>query len=150
MVLLKSSPENEALAQLDDKAKESMDHMRDYIQDLAKAGVFVAAEGLHPSKDGARIVFTKEGKKVIDGPFAEAKELIAGYWILECKSLEECIEWAKRAPLYTDSTYSDGVAQLEIRQIWGEEDFDQEFNAALNEHEAETARLMEESAASAH
>ena len=100
MVLLKASPETELGRPVD---AESMEHMRVYIQELASAGVFVAAEGLHPSSRGARIIFTEKGKKVIDGPFAEAKELIAGYWILECKSLEECIEWAKRAPLYPGS-----------------------------------------------
>jgi len=143
MVLLKSSSRTEAGGPVDTAA---MDKMRDYIQDLAKAGVFVAAEGLHPSSNGARIVYTKQGTKVIDGPFAEAKELIAGYWILECKSLEECVEWAKRAPLYTDPSFADGEANVEIRQIWSEEDFDPEFNAALNEHEATVGRLMEESA----
>jgi hypothetical protein len=79
---------------------------------------------------------TKQGKKVIDGPFAEAKELVAGFWILECKSLEECIEWVKRAPLENDPTFSDGQANVEIRQLFGEEDFSPELAADLAQRRA--------------
>jgi hypothetical protein len=113
-----------------------MQAMIEYNTELAKAGVFVTAEGLHPSSRGARVIFTKQDKKVIDGPFAEAKELVAGFWILECKSLEECIEYVKRAPLLDDPTFSDGDARVEVRQLFGEEDFSPELAADLAERRA--------------
>jgi len=128
MVLLKASPETESGGPIDPGA---MQRMMEYNTELARAGVFVTAEGLHPSSRGARIIVTKQGKNVIDGPFAEAKELVAGFWILECKSLEECVEWVKRAPLENDPTFSDGQASVEIRQLFGEEDFSPELAADL-------------------
>ena len=89
----------------------------------------LAGEGLHPSSRGARVRFDGAGRTVIDGPFAEAKELVAGFWILKTASLEECIEWIKKAP------FDDG-AEVEIRQVFEAEDFGEEFTPELREQEA--------------
>lgn len=117
MVFVKASPESEAEVMPDAHMIETMSA---YNEELHRAGVLLMADGLKPSKHGARVYFKESGVEVVDGPFAESKELVAGFWILECKSYEECLEWAKRAPNpmpgYADS-------HTEIRPFFEEEDF---------------------------
>jgi hypothetical protein len=90
--------------------------MNDFNEQLVKAGVMLAGEGLHPTKDGVRVRFRGKQRMVIDGPFTETKEIVAGFWIWKCRSREEAVEWLKRAP------FEDG-AEVEIRQIYETEDF---------------------------
>jgi hypothetical protein len=94
--------------------------MGKYNEELAKAGVLLAAEGLHPSSRGARVRFTEGGRTVVDGPFAEAKELVAGFWLIQAKSRDEAVEWARRCPNPTPG--SEG--EIEIRQVFEAADFD--------------------------
>ena len=101
-----------------------------YNEELVKAGVMLAGEGLHPTSKGARVRFSGKERKVIDGPFAETKELIAGYWIWQCASLEEAIEWVKKCP-NPQTTESD----IEIRRIFEAEDFGEAFTPELREQE---------------
>ena len=101
--------------------------MGKFNEEMAKAGVMLAGEGLHPSSKGARIQYAGKKRTVVDGPFAETKELIAGFWIIQARSREEAIEWMKRAP------FEEG--QVEIRQIFEAEDFGAEFTPELREQE---------------
>src|SRR5262245_33983780 len=96
--------------------------MGDYDEDLVQAGVLRAGDGLHPSAKGARVAFDGKKRTVIDGPFAETKELIAGFWIWQVRSLDEAIEWVKRCP-----NPMDGPSEIEIREIFEMEDFGEEF-----------------------
>jgi hypothetical protein len=99
-----------------------------YNEELAKAGVMLAGEGLHPSSKGARVRFDKDGNStVIDGPFAESKELIAGFWILEVSSREEVIEWVRKAPFRDD--------EIEVRQVFSAEDFGDAMTEELRQQE---------------
>jgi len=116
MVIVKANADSEAGKMPD---AEMLRSMHAYNEQLFAAGVMQAGEGLHPSSRGARIRFEGDKRVVVDGPFAETKELIAGYWIWECKSLQEAIEWAKKCP---NPHQTDGSA-LEIRQIFSPEDF---------------------------
>ena len=102
---------------------EAFAAMQKYNEDLVKAGVLLAAEGLAASSRGARVKFSGDERIVIDGPFTESKELIAGFTILQVKSLEEAIEWVKRAP----NVFPNGEAEMEIRKVWDVEDFGDEF-----------------------
>jgi hypothetical protein len=111
-----------------------------FNEELVKAGVMLAGEGLHPSRRGARVRYEGGDRTVVDGPFAEAKELVAGFWIIETGSLEEAIEWMKRAP----NPHEDGVSEVEIRQLFTAEDFGAEFTPELREQEE---RLRAETAA---
>jgi hypothetical protein len=104
--------------------------MGKYNEELVKAGVMLAGEGLQPSSKGARIVFSGSKRTVVDGPFAETKELIAGFWLWQCRSIDEAIEWAKRCP---NPTGEESV--LEIRQVFEQEDFGAEFTPELREQE---------------
>lgn len=113
MVLVKANEESEA-GVLPDEAM--LDAMGKYNEELVKAGVMLAGEGLQASSKGARVRFDGDKRSVVDGPFAETKELVAGYWIWQCKSKEEAVEWLKKAP------FDDG-AEVEIRQIFELEDF---------------------------
>jgi hypothetical protein len=113
MVLVKANEESEAGVLPDEKILAAMGK---YNEELVKAGVMLAGDGLQPTSKGARVRFDGNKRTVIDGPFAETKELIAGYWIWQCKSKEEAIEWLKRAPF-------DGGAEVEIRQIYELSDF---------------------------
>ncbi len=106
-----------------------------YNEELVKAGIMLAGEGLHPSSKGARVRFSGASRTVIDGPFAETKELIAGFWLLQVKSLEEAIEWVKRCP-----NPLDGESEIEIRQVFEAEDFGAEFTP---EARAQEERLRE-------
>ena len=116
MVLVKASADSEAGVL---PGEELLTEMGRYNEELVKAGVMLAGEGLHPSSKGARVRFSGSGRTVVDGPFAETKELIAGFWIFRVKSLEEAIEWVKRAPNPMPGTES----EIEIRQIFEAEDF---------------------------
>ena len=105
--------------------------MQKYNEELAKAGVLLAGEGLHPSSKGARVRFSGAKRTVIDGPFAETKELIAGFWLIQTKSKEEAIEWVKRAPNPFPGTES----EVEIRQVFEADDFGDEFTPELRQAE---------------
>jgi hypothetical protein len=122
MVLVKASKESEAGVMPDEQILATMGK---YNEELVKAGVMLAGDGLQPSSKGARVRFDGNKRAVIDGPFAETKELVAGYWIWQCKSKDEAIEWLKRAPF-------DGGAEVEIRQIFELSDFGE--SPAVDKH----------------
>ena len=124
MVIVKADKNSEA-GMLPDR--KILTEMGKFNEELAKAGVMLAGEGLHPSSKGARVRFSKGKRTVIDGPFTEAKELIAGFWLWKVNSKEEAIEWLKRAPF--DET------ELEIRQVFEAEDFGAEFTPELRDQE---------------
>ena len=126
MVLVKASPESEAGEM---PSEEMLSEMTDFNEELVKAGVMLAGEGLHPSSKGARVAFSGSERKVIDGPFAETKELVAGYWVWQVKSLDEAIEWLKRAP------FQEG--EVEIRPVFEADDFGDELTPELREREAQ-------------
>jgi hypothetical protein len=125
MVLVKASPESEAGEM---PGEDLLSPMTDFNEELVKAGVMLAGEGLHPSSKGARVAFSGTERKVIDGPFAETKELVAGYWVWQVKSLDEAVEWLKRAP------FQEG--EVEIRPVFEDEDFGDELTPELREREA--------------
>jgi hypothetical protein len=127
MVIVKASKDSEAGKM---PTTELLTAMGAYNDELVKAGVMEAGEGLHPSSKGVRVSFGGKERKVIDGPFAETKELIAGFWIWNCKSLQEAIDWAKRCP-----NPQDEPGELEIRQIFSAEDFGAEYTPELREQE---------------
>ncbi|MFO0566341.1 MAG: YciI family protein [Polyangiaceae bacterium] len=129
MVLVKASAESEA-GQM--PGEELLLAMGKYNEELVKAGVLLAGDGLHPSRRGARVRFEGKKRTVIDGPFPETKELIAGYWIWQCRSTEEAIEWLSRAPF-------DGGAEVELRQIFELTDFPQ--GPGIEQHERVKAEL---------
>jgi hypothetical protein len=112
-------------------SEQLLTEMGKFNEELAKAGVLLAAEGLHPISKGARVRFSGSNRTVIDGPFAETKELIAGYWLRQVKSKEEAIEWVKRSPNPHDE---DG--EIEIRQVFEPDDFGAEFTPELRKQEA--------------
>lgn len=121
MVIVKANKESEAGVL---PSKEILTAMGNYNEELVKAGVMLAGEGLHASSKGKRVKFEAKKRVVTDGPFAETKELIAGYWIWQVKSMDEAVEWLKRAPF-------DGGTEVEIRQIFEAEDFGAEFTPEL-------------------
>jgi hypothetical protein len=127
MVMVKATKESERGLMPDEKMLAAMGK---FNEELVKAGIMLAGEGLHPTSKGARVRFSGTRRTVIDGPFAETKELVAGYWIWKVKSKEEAIEWVKRCPnpMPTDS-------EIEIRQIFEAEDFGAEFTPELREQE---------------
>ena len=133
MVLVKASKESEAGVMPDTKL---LTEMTTFNEQLVKAGVMLAGEGLQPSSRGARVRFSGATRTVIDGPFAETKELVAGYWIWKAKSLEEAVEWLKRAPF-------DGGTEVEIRQIFEAEDFGEQLTPELRAREATLRRAAE-------
>ena len=139
MVLVKADRKSEAGVLPDRKL---LTEMGKYNEELAKAGVMLAGEGLLPSSKGARVKFSGDKRIVTDGPFAETKELIAGFWIIQAKSKEEAIEWVKRAPNPSPGTES----EIEIRQVFEADDFGAEFTPELREQEK---RLSEQIAANA-
>ncbi len=127
MVVVKANKDTEAGVMPDEKLLADMGK---YNEELAKAGLLLGMEGLHPSSKGARVRFTGTKRSVIDGPFTESKELIAGYWLWQVKSMAEAIEWVKRCPNPT------GVeSEIEIRQVFEAEDFGAEFTPELKEQE---------------
>ena len=127
MILLKADKTTESGALPDERI---LTEMGKYNEELVKAGVLLAAEGLQPSSKGARVRFSGTKRTVIDGPFAETKELIAGFWMFEVKSKEEAIEWVKRCP-----NPLGGEAEIEIRQVFEASDFGAEFTPELREQE---------------
>ena len=123
MVIVKANEESEAGVL---PSEELLTAMGRYNEELVKAGVMLAGDALHPSSKGARVRFEGRERTVIDGPFTEAKELVAGYWIWECASREEAIEWLKRAPF-------DGGVEIELRQIFEDDDFGEQLTPELRE-----------------
>jgi hypothetical protein len=124
VVLIKANEQSERGEMPSEKL---LTEMTAYNEELVKAGVMLAGEGLHPSKKGARVRFHGAKRTVIDGPFAETKELIAGFWLIQVKSIEEAIEWVRRAPMQE--------SEIEIRQVFEAEDFGDEFTPELREQE---------------
>ena len=139
MVMVKADKSSEAGVL---PSKEMLEAMGKYNEALVKAGIMLAGEGLHPSSKGARIKFSGTKRTVIDGPFAETKELVAGFWLWQCKSREEAIEWAKRCPNPMPGT----EGELEIRQVFESEDFGAEFTPELREQERRVAEQAAENA----
>ena len=136
MILVKATKDSEAGVMPN---QQLLTEMGKFNEELVKAGVMLAGEGLHPSSKAARVRFSGSKRTVIDGPFAETKELIAGFWLWQVKSKEEAIEWVKRCPNpHNEET------EVEIRQIFEAEDFGAEFTPELREQEK---RLREKSAA---
>jgi hypothetical protein len=130
MVIVKADAESEAGAMPDTEALAAMGNFNEQLVD---AGVMLMGEGLHPSSKGARVRFTGKQRKVIDGPFADTKQLIAGFWLWQVRSMDEALEWLKRAPF-------DGGAEIELRQVVEMHDFG---DAATPEIRAREARLRE-------
>ncbi|TLY22380.1 MAG: YciI family protein [Nitrospirae bacterium] len=127
MILVKADKNSEAGVLPDEKL---LTEMGKFNEELVKAGVMLAGEGLQPSSNGARVKFSGSKRTVIDGPFAETKELIAGFWLWQVKSKEEAIEWVKRCP-----NPMKGESEIEIRQVFEAEDFGAEFTPELREQE---------------
>jgi hypothetical protein len=134
MVIVKANKDTEAGVM---PTQELLTEMGNYNDQLVKAGIMQAGEGLHPSSKGARVHFSGTKRTVTDGPFAETKELIAGFWLWQCKSLAEAIEWAKKCPNPTGDE-----SQLEIRQIFEAEDFGAEFTPELRAQEDRQREAM--------
>jgi hypothetical protein len=139
MVMVKATKDSEAGVLPDEKLLADMGK---FNEELAKAGVMLAGEGLQPSSKGARVRFSGAKRTVIDGPFTETKELIAGYWVWQVKSREEAIDWVKRCP----NPFPGIDSEIEIRQVFEAEDFGAEFTPELR---AQEARLAKEMAANA-
>jgi hypothetical protein len=139
MVLVKANAESEAGVMPNEQLLAAMGK---YNEELVKAGVMLAGEGLHPSSKGARVRVSGDKRTVIDGPFAETKELIAGYWIFQVKSREEAIEWVKRCPNPMPGTES----EIEIRQVFEAADFGEAFTPKLQEAEQRVAAQMAKNA----
>ena len=128
MVMVKATADSEAGAM---PSSELLEAMGKFNEELVDAGVMLAGEGLHPSSRGVRVTFDGAQRRVTDGPFAETRELVAGFWIWQVRSLDEAIEWAKRCP-----NPMPGVSDLEIRPIFEAEDFGSEFTPELRAQEA--------------
>jgi len=127
MVMVKADENSEAGVM---PSEDLLAQMGQYNEEMVKAGVMLAGEGLHPSSKGSRVRFSGKDRSVIDGPFAETKELVAGFWLIQVKSLDEAIEWVKRCP-----NPMEGDSEIEIRQVFEEEDFGEEFTPELREQE---------------
>jgi hypothetical protein len=138
MVMVRAKPESEA-GEL--PKREMLAAMGKFNEELVKAGVMLAGEGLQASSKGARVRYNGTKRTVSDGPFAETKELIAGFWIWQVKNLAEAIEWAKRSP-----NPMDGESEVEIRQLFEAEDFGEEFTPELREQEARLGEAMQRNA----
>jgi hypothetical protein len=128
MVIVKADKDSEAGVMPDQKLLEDMGK---YNDELVKAGVMLAGEGLHPSSKGARVRFSGTKRTVVDGPFSETKELVAGFWLFQCKSMDEAIEWVKRAP----NPMPGKESEIEIRQVFEAEDFGAEYTPELRAQE---------------
>lgn len=127
MVIVKATQDSEAGVM---PSEQLLREMGNYNEELVKAGIMLAGEGLHPSSKGARVKFSGEKRTVTDGPFAETKELIAGYWLWQVKSMEEAIAWVKRCP-----NPMPGESEIEIRPVFEADDFGAEFTPELREQE---------------
>ena len=143
IVMVKATKESESGAMPSEKLLADMGK---FNEELIKAGIMLAGEGLHPSSKGARVRFNGAKRTVIDGPFAETKELVAGFWLWQCKSMEEAIEWVKRCP----NPFEQGESEIEIRRVFEAEDFGAEFTPELREQEerqrAQIAQLGQKTA----
>jgi len=139
MVIVKADKMSEAGALPDEKL---LAEMGKYNEELARSGVLLAAEGLQPSSKGARVRFSGTKRVVIDGPFAETKELIAGFWLIQVKSREEAIEWVKRCP----NPFPGSEAEIEIRQVFEAADFGEALTPELRQAEERVAEKMAENA----
>jgi hypothetical protein len=138
MVMVKANADSEAGVL---PSEQLLAEMTRYNEELVKAGVMLAGEGLQPSSKGARVKFSGNKRTVVDGPFAETKELIAGFWILQTRSKEEAVEWVKRCPNPTGDE-----SEIEIRQIFEPTDFGEAFTPELREREARLGEQMAENA----
>ena len=127
MIIVKATKESEAGIL---PSEQLLTEMGQFKEELVKAGVMLAGEGLQPSSKGARVKFSGNTRTVTDGPFAETKELVAGFWLWQCKSKDEAIEWVKRCP-----NPMTGDSEIEIRQVFEAEDFGAEFTPELREQE---------------
>jgi hypothetical protein len=127
MIMIKANQDTEAGVL---PSRQLLADMGRFNEELVKAGVMLAGDGLQPSSKGARVSFAGREREVIDGPFAETKELIAGFWLWQCRSLAEAVEWVKRCPNPTGDE-----AEIEIRQVFEAEDFGAEFTPELREQE---------------
>jgi hypothetical protein len=136
IVMVKATKESEAGVM---PSEQLLADMGKFNEELAKAGVLLAAEGLQPSSKGARVKFTGSKRTVIDGPFAETKELVAGFWVWQVKSKAEAIEWVKRCP----NPFPEGESEIEIRQVFEAEDFGAEFTPELREQEERIRKQIE-------
>jgi hypothetical protein len=136
MVIVKASEGSEGGEM---PSEQLLTEMGKYNEELVKAGVMLAGEGLHPSSKGKRVHFAGTNRTVIDGPFAETKELIAGYWLFQCRSMDECIEWVKRCPNPMNEE-----SDIEIRQVFEAEDFGEEFTPELREQEDRIRQIAEQ------
>ena len=128
MVMVKATPDSEAGVM---PSQAMLEAMGKFNEELVKAGVMLAGEGLQPSAKGARVKFDGSRRSVVDGPFAETKELVAGFWLWQLRSLDEAIEWVKRCP----NPFEHGESEIEIRQVFEAEDFGEEFTPELREQE---------------
>jgi hypothetical protein len=135
MLLVKATPESES-GQM--PSEEMLAAMGKYNEELVNAGVLLAGEGLHPSSKGAKVRFAGSSRAVVDGPFTEAKELIAGFWLIDVKSMDEAIEWVKRCP-----NPMEGESEIEIRRVFDADDFGDAFTPELR---AQEERLREQAA----
>jgi hypothetical protein len=135
MVMVKATKDSEAGVM---PSERLLADMGNFNEQLVKAGIMLAGEGLHPSVKGARVQFNGPNRTVVDGPFAETKELVAGFWMWKVKSMEEAIEWVKRCP-----NPMPGPSEIEIRPVFEMEDFGAEFTPELREQEK---RVMEQAA----
>ena len=140
MVMVRATDESEAGGLPDEKLLAAMGR---FNEDLVAAGIMQAGEGLQPSSKGARVIFNGTKRTVVDGPFAETRELIAGFWIWNVKSKQEAIEWVKRAP----NPFKQGESAIEIRQIFEAEDFGAEFTPELRAQEERQRAEMDKLAA---
>ncbi|MEO8580373.1 MAG: YciI family protein [Gemmatimonadales bacterium] len=138
MVIVKATRDSEAGSLPD---KKMLADMGKYNEDLVKAGVMLAGEGLQPSSKGARVKFSGSKRIVVDGPFPETKELIAGFWLFQVKSLDEAIEWVRRCP-----NPAPGESEIEIRQVFESDDFGAEFTPELREQEERLVKQMAKNA----
>jgi hypothetical protein len=136
MVLVKANEDSEAGVM---PSEQMLTEMGKYNEELVKAGVMLAGEGLHPSSKGKRIKFSGEKKTVIDGPFIETKELIAGFWLWQVRSMDEAVEWARRMP-----NPHEGEGEVEIRPVFEADDFGEEFTPELREQEERLRKQIEE------
>jgi len=139
MVLVKANEDSEAGVM---PSEHMLAEMQKFNEELVKAGVMVGGDGLHPSSSAARIKFSGDERTVVDGPFTETKELIAGYWLIQAKDWEEAIEWMKRCPNPADE--QDG--EIEIRQVFEAEDFGEAFTPELREKDEELRAQVEDNA----
>jgi len=139
MVMIKANKESEAGVMPDEKF---LGEMMKYNEELVSQGIMLAGEGLHPSSNGARVKFSDGKATVVDGPFAETKELIAGFWLWQVRSLQEAIEWVKRCPSPDNAT----EGEIEIRQVFEAADFGPEFTPELQEQEERLRAKIEQQA----